>query len=94
MKKTELIKHIQEVVKKYGEFSTADVEADSIPVIDSLRNTHLLAEVFGEHKVTAVLYVDDNDVDEDFISYEDLSKNVLKEISLLCNQWVLQEEEN
>jgi hypothetical protein len=93
MKKTELIKHIQEVVKKYGEFSTADVDADSSPVIKSLRNTHLLAEVFGENKVTAVLYVDDNDVDEEFISYEELNKNVLKEISLLCNQWVLQEGE-
>jgi hypothetical protein len=93
MKKTELINYIQGVVKTYGEFSTADVEADSSPVIKSLRNTHLLAEVFGEHKVTAVLYVDDNDVEEDYISYDELSKGVLKEISLLCKQWELQEKE-
>jgi len=92
MKKTELINYIQGVVKTYGEFSTADVEADSSPVIKSLRNTHLLAEVFGEEKVTAVLYVDDNDVDEEYISYDELSKDVLKEISLLCKQWELQEK--
>jgi len=87
MEKTEIINHIQKIIVKFGEFTTADVEANSSPVIQSLGNTHLLAEQFGEHKVTAVLYVNDMETDEDYISYEDLSKDVLQEILMLADIW-------
>jgi hypothetical protein len=87
MEKTEIINHIQKIIVKFGEFTTADVEANSSPVIQSLGNTHLLVEQFGEHKVTAVLYVNDMETDEDYISYEDLSEDVLQEILMLADIW-------
>jgi hypothetical protein len=91
MEKKEIINHIQKIIVEFGEFTTADVEANGSPVIQSLGNTHLLAEQFGEHKVTAVLYVNDTETDEDYISYEDLSEDVLQEILLLAEIWEAEE---
>jgi hypothetical protein len=87
MSKKSVIKRINKIIVKHGEFTTADVEGESSPVIQSFRKTHLLAEKFGEHKVTAVLYVHDVETDEDYITYENLSLDVLKEIELLCENW-------
>jgi hypothetical protein len=87
MEKTEIIKRIQKIIVEFGGFTTADVEANGSPVIRSLGNTHLLAEQFWGHKVTAVLYVNDTETDEDYISYEDLSEDVLGEILMLAEIW-------
>lgn len=91
MEKTELINQIQRIIINFGEFTIADVEADGSPVINSLGNAHIYAEEFGEHKVTAVLYVNDMETDEDYITYEDLSKDVLQEILFLAEIWEAQE---
>jgi len=83
-KKT-LIKQIKNIISKYGSFTTADVEADSSPVIASLgKHTFQLAETFNLHKVTAITYVHDTESDEDYISYEDLNRDVLAEILFLA----------
>jgi hypothetical protein len=87
MSKKSVIKRINKIIVKHGEFTIADVIAESSPVIQSLGNTHLLAEKFGEHKVTAVLYVYDMETNEDYIIYENLSLDVLNEIELLCEIW-------
>ena len=87
MSKKSVIKRINKIIVKHGEFTTADVEAESSPVIQSFGKTHLFAEKFGEHKVTAVLYVADRETDEDYITYENLSLDVLEEIELLCSIW-------
>jgi hypothetical protein len=36
MEKTEIIKRIQKIIVEFGEFTTADVEANGSPVIQSL----------------------------------------------------------
>jgi hypothetical protein len=87
MKNQELINKIEKIILTHGAFTTADVEANSSPVIQSLGSTHLLAEQFWQHKVTAVLYVNDMETNEEYIFYEDLSEDVLEEILFLCEQW-------
>lgn len=88
MQKRTLIKNINKIIVKFGSFTTADVEADSSPCIASLgKDTHQLAEAFGEHKVTAITYIHETEVDEDYISYQDLSKDVLLEILRLAEDW-------
>jgi len=90
--KKELIEKIKAVIDDYGIFTCADVYADSSPILGTLgRNTCQLAETFLQHKVEAVTYVNEQDTDSDYIAYEDLKLDVLKEIYELALKW---EEEN
>lgn len=90
--KKELIKKIKAIIKDYGSFTCADVEANSSPVIGSLgKNTFQLAESFYEHKVDAVMYVHDRETESEYIAYEDLKLDVLEEIYTLALTW---EEQN
>jgi hypothetical protein len=83
----DIIERIKTIIKNHGEFTVADVVAESSPVISSLGNTHQLAEQFGHDKVTAVLYVNDTETDEDFISYYNLEYEVLEQILWLAEIW-------
>lgn len=88
MQKKTIIKRIRKIIVEFGSFTVADVEAESSPCIASLgKDTHQLLEEFGEHKATALTYVHETVVDEDYISYEDLDKDVLEEILLLAEMW-------
>ena len=81
MTKKKLISEIKAIISEYGGFSTADVEANSSPVIATLgKDTCQLAEYFGTDKVTAVTYVHESETAEDYILYEDLKNDVLTEI--------------
>ena len=85
MKKATIITEIKAIIKTYGEFTTADVEAVSSPVIFNTKHTQTLAETFGQHKVTGVEYFKDEEFNEDYYSYEQLTVPVLKEILYLAN---------
>jgi uncharacterized protein (DUF952 family) len=88
MSKKEAISKIKEIIKEYGTFTCADVEATSSPVINSLgKDTHQLAERFYEHKIEAVLYVHEQETDTDFIPYEELKNFTLLEILSLAETW-------
>lgn len=88
MQKRTVIKNINKIIVKFGSFTTADVEANSSPCIATLgKDTHQLIEEFGEHKVTAFIYVHETVVNEEYISYEDLDKDTLEEILLLAEIW-------
>ena len=94
MTKKEIIKKIQAIIKEHGSFTTADVEATSSPVISSVgRNTFQLAEGFDLHKVEAIVYVHDTEESTDFIKYEDLKADVLKEILELAKDHKKMNEE-
>ena len=81
MKKKKLIAKIKAIISEYGRFSTADVEANSSPVINMLgKDTCQLAENFYIDRVTAVTYVHEIETAEDFFLYEDLKNDVLTEI--------------
>ena len=86
--KRTLIKEIKAIIEEWGGFSTADVEANSSPVIATLgKDTCQLAEMFDLHKVTVITYVHENETDTDYVKYEDLDKDVLEEILNLAQDW-------
>lgn len=88
MQKRTIIKRIKAIISEWGGFTCADVEATSSPVIKTLgKDTCQLAERFEKDKVEAVIYVHESETDEDYISYEDLEKDVLDEILILAEQW-------
>jgi len=88
MQKNAIIKNIKAIIEKFGSFTTADVEAESSPVIATLgKDTCQLAETFNLHKVTAVTYVHETETNEDFILYEDLKKDVLEDILRLAENY-------
>lgn len=99
-KNKKIITKIKALVNKYGikdtsgrnkpeaELTTAQMESNSSPIISNTKGAMTLVERFGPHKVTVVHYVNDNEVGEDFITYEDLSMDVLKQIEACINNWL------
>jgi len=88
MQKRTLIKKIQAIIKEFGAFTTADVQAVSSPIIASLGEVSQLAERFTHDKVVAITYDKRGDeIDEDNISYHDLTKDVLEDIYQLAENW-------
>ena len=86
--KDEIISQIKEIIKEWGSFTTADVQAESSPLINSVsKNSFQLAERFNVDGVEAVTYVYDNVTDNDFIPYEDLDEDVLEEILMLAEDY-------
>jgi hypothetical protein len=86
--KRTIIKQIKAIIKENGEFTTADVEANSSPSIASLKGVNQLAESFNYEKVEVVTYDrNDDEVDSDYVRYEDLDKDVLEEILYLAQDW-------
>jgi len=87
-KKEPLSKRIKAIIKEFGNFTTADVQAQSSPSIASLGGTNQLAESFNYDKAEIVTYDrNDEEVGNDNILYEDLKKDVLEEILALAEDW-------
>jgi hypothetical protein len=83
----DIIEKIQLVIKRWGSFTVADVEAGSSPIVNSLGNTVQLAEEFGHDKVSVITYVGEYENDSDYVSYYDLKYEVLEEIEWLADIW-------
>jgi hypothetical protein len=93
MTKLEIISKIKAIIAEHGSFTTADVMAESSPIIGSLgRAACQLAEEFYSDKVTAITYVHDREESEDYILYEDLKKDVLAHILELAKEHATQEK--
>ena len=88
MNKEEKITIIKSIIRDFGTFSIADVEAESRPCINSLgKDTHQLAETFYENKVETTTYIHESEVDTDYIPYEDLEPHIIEEILTLSQSW-------
>lgn len=86
-KKT-IIKEIGKIIREYGSFTTADVNAESSPSIHQFKGINQLAEMFLNEKVKAITYDrNDDEIDEEFISYDNLNREVLDEILDLAKTW-------
>lgn len=87
--KKKLILKIKAIIKDYGSFTTADVQAESSPCVNSMRGATQLAESFYKDKVEAVTYEtkNDNEIGTDYIKYEELDKSTLEQILKLAEQW-------
>ena len=85
--KSTIIKNIKRIIKEYGEFNIAIVEHETKPVVSTKENTVVLAEYFAENYVNTYTYVNGKETDENEIKYEDIDKNVLEDILLICENY-------
>jgi type II secretory pathway component PulL len=85
MQKRTIIKKIKTIIKEFGSFTTADVQAESSPNVASLKGINQLVESFNQNNVEVVTYDrNDDEIDTDIMNYEELSKDVLEEILYLA----------
>jgi hypothetical protein len=90
-----IIAQINDIIREYGTFTVADVEAESSPYLDTKGKLSHLAEEFMDG--TCVVYVYDptshssDEVDSYDEFYEEFSKEQLEYILELAKMWV---EEN
>jgi hypothetical protein len=87
MNKAEIIKRIKAIITEHGCFSTAEVSAESSPMVAEInKNVYQLAERFYSNHTTTITYQQDStfakgvELDEEDIDYEILSNKVLSEI--------------
>jgi len=91
-KSVEIIIRIQDIIKKYGSFSTSDLESESSPIINSIgRNIVQLAEKFYKDYIETTVYVHDNSVDYIDVIYESLDEDILYDILLLAEQYEVEQ---
>lgn len=87
--KETIIRKIQAIVREYGHFTTADIDADcdvSIPVIGN--HIHL-ANGFNYSEADVEVYEDggENEIDSYSLNYWDMDIDTLTEVLEYANQW-------
>jgi hypothetical protein len=86
--KRTIIKQIKAIIKEHGDFTTAEINAESSPCVSSKPGRNELVESFNYDKVEVVTYDrNDEEIDSENVHYEDLSKDVLEEILILAQNW-------
>lgn len=82
------ISNIKRIINTFGSFGISDVEAESSPVIESIgSNLHQLAERFYPDGVDAVTYVNETEISDEFIEYEQLDDDVIDEINTIAENY-------
>ena len=82
--KQEKIDYIKRVLSDWGSVSTADLELDSSPMYNSIGSNHvMLIEAFNVNYVRVVEYVHETETDETDVSYDNLSDDLIDEISYI-----------
>jgi hypothetical protein len=84
------IDYIKRVIIEWGSTSSSELELESSPCVFSCgsgkNSTTVLADRFSSDGVTTITYNDDIQISENFISYEELDKEVIDEIySVILN---------
>lgn len=91
MKKENIIKKIKEIIAEFGGFGVGEVEADCSPCVGSLGNMISLAEDFNLNGVDVNVYnssgFSSDPIDDYTLTYEELDRDVLVEILLLCDKF-------
>jgi hypothetical protein len=87
--KNKLIDDIQKIVKEFGSFSTADIEASCDVSISSIGNHIHLASFFKYDSADVDVYNDgnENEIDQYNLSYWDMDIDTLTEVLEYANQY-------
>jgi hypothetical protein len=91
MGKKKNIKRINKIIKEWGGFSIADVEADSSPLVNSCGKTIQLAEIFYDGYCVVTTYVNDTETNTDDMFYTDLRKDTIADILILVEEYDAQQ---
>ena len=87
-KKERLIERIRTIIEQDGSFTTADVMAQSSPIVKTMgKNSCMLAERFGKNGADCDIYVHETVTDSDTVEYEDMDVDLLEEILSLAEEW-------
>lgn len=85
--KEEKISRIKEIIKEWGETSTAELQADCSPCISCIGDHSVLVERFSYDDVGIFEYVGGVEVGENDITYEELEEEVIDEILYLLEDY-------
>jgi len=96
--KTNTISYIKKLIKENGNFSISEFDSIAcLPAVNEMGNLVALAEHFYEDKVEINIYdakySSDQISDSYYLSYEELSEELLAEIEELCDCWDAQKME-
>ena len=84
MNRAKQIAEIKRIISEFGETTTSELELESSPCINSIgngkNNVCQLAERFTSKGVEAITYHDDIELGSEFIPYEKLKSDIVKEI--------------
>ena len=92
MAKTEIINDINKILKKHGNTTIGELELDCSPCYSHVGEMSALVEGFRQKYVEVVVYVDGNEVAEDWIDYELLSSDLLDEIYEIIVDYEIEQE--
>jgi hypothetical protein len=91
MEKSELIKRITDLLKKYGYFAIGELDGETGVNVGSLGNFVGLAERFFTMYATINVYnprsFSSDEVDTYEMLYEEMNENALSDVLYLCEQW-------
>ena len=94
MNKAQIINKIAEIVTKHGCFTTAEIQADSSPLVNSLNNNVVqLAERFYSNHAETVIYCHEVEMDTENVDYAKMTNATLLAILELAKQYELSETE-
>lgn len=83
-----IIKKIKEIIETFGSFTTADLEAEVSPCIDSIGDgSYKLLEEFNVDDVRADSYEQDENTSQAYIGYDTIETDTLKDILNLAELW-------
>lgn len=86
-KKQIVIEKIKTIIKEWGSFNTAEVEADCSPCVNNIGRFTALAERFGDDVEVVVYNEDGNEMDSYSLEYEELTIDILNEILILADNY-------
>lgn len=89
IQKNKLIDDIQKIVKEFGSFTTADINADCDVSIPTIGNHIHLANIFNYDDAEVEVYEDggENEIDSYSLSYRDMEIEQLQEVFEYAQQW-------
>jgi hypothetical protein len=89
--KTSKISRIEEIIAEWGETTVAELQSESSPLISNSgsnkNRTVVLVEEFYWGYVHVVTYLNECEIGEDDIPYEDLEEDVIDEILYLLENY-------
>lgn len=84
---TDIINYIKGVIKEWGAFYISEVEGEESPVFDARGKRSELIERFASDGVDVQVYIDGYDVEGFTVPYEELSENLLYEVSKIVENY-------
>ena len=87
--KKNLIADIQKIIREFGSFTTADINADCDVSIPTIGNHIHLANIFNYDNANVEVYEDggENEIDSYSLSYRDMEIEQLQEVFEFAQQW-------